>query len=553
MAKGDEELGPDRDIGFETDDEDNEAQICGDHIGDGNGGYDSDTASILSTRNSYLYDNSHEPNSLWPQTYRQSMDMLSHMTPTNVNFLSASSLRESFTSSSPSYKRSQRSEYDSSLNKPFIANANIERQQQHYSPTWKSSSTMPSCHGLPPMQKCSFGQTLLNGVNLLFGVGLLSTPFAIKEGGWISLFILVIFAAIFCYTGILLKRCLEHSPGLHTYPDIGHAAFGLAGRVAIAIVLYIELYVCCVEFIILMSDNLSQVFPSFQVHIFGISLNSQCIFAAATTLTVLPTVWLRNLKLLSYLSAGGVVASLLVAFCLLWVGVVNGVGFHANGVVLDVANFPVALGIYSFCYAGHSVFPNIYSSMEQPSHFSAVLIYSFIMCTLLYAGVAICGFTMFGDAIQSQYTLNMPQRFVASKIAVWTTILSPLSKYALTMTPVAMSLEEFFPSSQRGCSYTSLSIRTILVLSTLVVGLTIPFFGLIMALIGSFLSMVVALIFPCACYLKIHSGRLNFRQLTRMGCQNCKSEGGVVRVKRMTMVSIPDVVRSSGPLGLIPD
>ncbi|KAK9086909.1 hypothetical protein Syun_029303 [Stephania yunnanensis] len=64
-------------------------------------------------------------------------------------------------------------------------------------------------------------------------------------------------------------------------------------------------------------------------------------------------------------------------------------------------------------------------------------------------------------------------------------------KYALTMTPVAMSLEEFFPSSQRGCSYTSLSIRTILVLSTLVVGLTIPFFGLIMALIGSFLSMVV--------------------------------------------------------------
>ncbi|KAK9168390.1 hypothetical protein Syun_000530 [Stephania yunnanensis] len=497
MAKDNQELGPDWDIGFETDDEDNKAQISGDHIGDGNGGYDSDTAS-MSTRYSSLYRNSHEPNTLWPQSYRQSMDMLSHMTPTNVNFLSSSSLKESFTSSSPSNKRSQCSEYDSSLNKPFIANANIERQQQHSFPTWKSSSTIPSCHELPSMQKCSFGQTLLN-------VGLLSTPFAIKEGGWISLFILVIFAAIFCYTGILLKRCLDHSPGLHTYPDIGHAAFGLAGRLAIA--------ACCVEFIISMSDNLSQVFPSLQVHIFGISMNSQCIFAAATTLTVLPTVWLRNLNLLSYLSAGGVVASLLVAFCLLWVGVVNEVGFRANGVVLDLANFPVALGIYSFCYAGHPVFPNIYSSMEQPSHFSAVLIYSFIICTLLYAGVAICGFTMFGDAIQSQFTLNMPQRFMASKIAVWTTILSPLTKYALTMTPVAMSLEEFFPSSRRGCSYTSLSIRTILVLSTFVVGLTIPFFGLIMALIGSFLSMVVALIIPCACYLKIHRGKLSFRQI----------------------------------------
>ncbi|KAK9158827.1 hypothetical protein Scep_005401 [Stephania cephalantha] len=500
MAKDNEELGPDRDIGFETDDEDNEAQISGDHIGDGNGGYDSDTAS-MSTRYSSLYRNSHESNTLWPQSYRQSMDMLSHMTPTNVNFLSSSSLKESFTSSSPSYKRSQRSEYDSSLNKPFIANANIERQQQQHSfPTWKSSSTIPSCHELPAMQKCSFGQTLLN-------VGLLSTPFAIKEGGWISLFILVIFAAIFCYTGILLKRCLDHSPGLHTYPDIGHAAFGLAGRLAIAIVLYIELYVS------VMSSITTFMILIFPVCVIVVVYETIASSFAATTLTVLPTVWLRNLNLLSYLSAGGVVASLLVAFCLLWVGVVNEVGFRANGVVLDVANFPVALGIYSFCYAGHPVFPNIYSSMEQPSHFSAVLVYSFIICTLLYAGVAICGFTMFGDAIQSQYTLNMPQRFMASKIAVWTTILSPLTKYALTMTPVAMSLEEFFPSSQRGCSYTSLSIRTILVLSTLVVGLTIPFFGLIMALIGSFLSMVVALIIPCACYLKIHRGRLSFRQI----------------------------------------
>lgn len=32
------------------------------------------------------------------------------------------------------------------------------------------------------------------------------------------------------------------------------------------------------------------------------------------------------------------------------------------------------------------------------------------------------GFMMFGESTESQFTLNMPQDLVASKIAVWTTV-----------------------------------------------------------------------------------------------------------------------------------
>lgn len=67
------------------------------------------------------------------------------------------------------------------------------------------------------------------------GIGLLTTPYAVKEGGWFSLTLLVIFGIIACYTGVLLKRCLESSPGLQTYPDIGQAAFGVAGRLMISV------------------------------------------------------------------------------------------------------------------------------------------------------------------------------------------------------------------------------------------------------------------------------------------------------------------------------
>ncbi|KAA8516404.1 hypothetical protein F0562_016697 [Nyssa sinensis] len=164
--------------------------------------------------------------------------------------------------------------------------------------------------------------------------------------------------------------------------------------------------------------------------------------------------------------------------------------------------------------AGHSVFPNIYSSMKEPSQYPSVLLTSFITSMLLYTGVGICGFLMFGNSTKSQFTLNMPKRFVASKIAAFTTVVAPISKYALTITPVAFGLEELLPSARLRSHAVSIVIRTALVISTLIVALTVPYFDSVMALIGSLLVMLVALIFPSACYLSIHHGRLTKLQIS---------------------------------------
>lgn len=82
---------------------------------------------------------------------------------------------------------------------------------------------------------------------MLCGVGILSTPYAAKQGGWLGLSILFLFAMLSFYTGMLLRHCLDSEPGLETYPDIGQAAFGSAGRVAISvsILIFLNLYVIC--------------------------------------------------------------------------------------------------------------------------------------------------------------------------------------------------------------------------------------------------------------------------------------------------------------------
>ncbi|CAL0328239.1 unnamed protein product [Lupinus luteus] len=260
------------------------------------------------------------------------------------------------------------------------------------------------------------------------------------------------------------SRCLDNYPELKTFPDIGQAAFGIAGRLCIA--------ASCVEYITLMSDNLSSLFPNANVTFGGASIGTHQVFAITAAILVLPTVWIKNLSLLSYVS-------------------VDQVGYKPGAKVFDLANLSVAIGIYGFGFGGHAVFPSIYSSMKEPAQFKSVLYVSFAFCLAMYTGVAAMGYLTFGDAVESQFTLNMPKELYASKIATWTTIATPLAKYALTLLPIAMSIEELAPTPQLRCHAMSVVVRTVLVITSLVVALCVPYFGSLMALIGSFMSMLV--------------------------------------------------------------
>ncbi|MCD9645781.1 Amino acid transporter avt1b [Datura stramonium] len=77
-----------------------------------------------------------------------------------------------------------------------------------------------------------------------------------------------------------------------------------------------------------------------------------------------------------------------------------------------------------------------------------------------------------------------------------------------------MSLEELLPSKHAKSHVYPILIRTALAISTLLVGLSVPFFGLVMALIGSLLTMLVTLILPCVCFLRILKGKTSCFQAT---------------------------------------
>ncbi|KAL4304952.1 hypothetical protein AHAS_Ahas16G0029700 [Arachis hypogaea] len=82
------------------------------------------------------------------------------------------------------------------------------------------------------------------------------------------------------------------------------------------------------------------------------------------------------------------------------------------------------------------------------------------------------------------------------------------------MNPLARSLEELLPHRISSTTWSFMLLRTILVLATLLAAFLIPFFGLVMALIGSLLSTLVALILPALCFLRIVGKRATSTQVT---------------------------------------
>ncbi|CAO2190910.1 unnamed protein product [Urochloa humidicola] len=361
----------------------------------------------------------------------------------------------------------------------------------------------------------SFSRSCLNLSNVISGVGLLSVPYALAQGGWLSLALFALVGAVCFYTGELVARCMRAggAAAVRSYPDIGQLAFGRAGRKAIGAVMYAELYLVAISFLVLEGDNLDKLLPGAAVALPGGGLlRGRQLFILAAAAVILPTTCLRDLSVLAYVSAVGLVASAALTASLVWAGVAEH-GFHANdGNVFSLAGLPTSLSLYFVCFSGHGVFPTVYTSMRHKKDFTKVLLASSLLCSLNYAVTAVLGYLIYGDDVKSLVTLNLPSGKVYTRVAILTTLVTPLAKYALVIQPITAGMEERLSLAStgagRGGSFLRrAAISTGVLASTVVAACTVPFFGYLMSFIGSSLNVTVAVLFPCLSYLRIYGAR----------------------------------------------
>lgn len=132
-----------------------------------------------------------------------------------------------------------------------------------------------------------------------------------------------------------------------------------------------------------------------------------------------------------------------------------------------------------------------------------VLLFSFVLATLTYMSMAIVGYLMYGDRVESEITLNLPTSKVSARIAIYTTLVIPIARYALVLTPIATAIEGGISENYKNKRAVRLFIRVALLFSTAIVAYYFPYYESLMAIVGSIFVVSGSFLLPCLCYLKI--------------------------------------------------
>ncbi|XP_010241492.1 PREDICTED: vesicular GABA transporter [Nelumbo nucifera] len=357
----------------------------------------------------------------------------------------------------------------------------------------------------------SFAHAVINMIGMLIGLGQLSTPYALENGGWTSAFLLVGLGIVCAYTTYLLGKCLQQNAKSKDYPDIGEHAFGLKGRIIASTFIYMEIFMALVSYTISLSDNLTTVLSGTHLSVPWVHLSTSQLLTGMAVLVALPSLWLRDLSSISFLSSGGILMSLIIFLSVPFTAVFGGVRANHSIPVIQLQKIPAISGLYAFSFAGHIVFPNIYTAMKDPSKFTKVSIVSFTLVTILYTALAFMGAKLFGPEVKSQITLSMPRHLIITKLALWATILTPMTKYALEFAPFAMQLEQNLPCSlsSRMKMFIRASVGSLLLLGILVLALLVPYFQHVLGLTGSLVSICISIIFPCVFYTRIYWSQIS--------------------------------------------
>uniref|UniRef100_A0A914ZBI1 Amino acid transporter transmembrane domain-containing protein n=2 Tax=Panagrolaimus TaxID=55784 RepID=A0A914ZBI1_9BILA len=200
-------------------------------------------------------------------------------------------------------------------------------------------------------------QAAWNVTNAIQGMFIVGLPFAVKVGGWITVFALV-FAAFVCYrTGLSLIDCLyENGKKVrHSYREVAETACPGLGKYVLAAQLT-ELASTCILYLVLAGDLLQGCIPSVD----------RPAWMMLVSAVLLGTAFLDDIRIVSHLSLANaishlVINAIMVIYCLSQIG-----NWELSSVVVfpSIRLLPTMVGVVVFGYTSHIFLPALEASME---------------------------------------------------------------------------------------------------------------------------------------------------------------------------------------------
>jgi len=347
------------------------------------------------------------------------------------------------------------------------------------------------------------------------GTGLLGLPFAVLNGGVAALAALIIVPVICCYTGTVMIQCLYgdsstpdgRKPRLRSsIEELGEACWPGIGRRVVLALQNTELPMLSASYLVLCGTFLDYAFPTLPF--------TKILWSCIGTAVVLPTVFLKSLSNVAWLSLIGILSVLVPVGSVMWYGISHSSGWQLNSIPLwKPEGIPVAFGIVIFSNAAHSILPRLEGDMANKGMFRVMLSISYIFITCLKVIFSLCAFLSFTTDTKDLVTNNLPTGVVYYISCVFLGI-NVLASYPFPILIVVRSIEDAL-SPDRLLDRLSkavwfVCVRVSLVLLTLGAAVLIPHFALMLAFVGSLTSATTCFVLPCMFHLRFKHIELRF-------------------------------------------
>ena len=257
----------------------------------------------------------------------------------------------------------------------------------------------------PEPDKTSTLQTAFNVLNVYVGLGLLSNAYVLRKGGITSVALMALICLVCNYTGKIIVRCFLHADwvannaGDASYPNLGAAALGRAGKYIVEVVISLEFAGATCMCLIIIWKSLADMMPDVNIW----------ILVAITSGLLAPIVCIRSFESLSIINLIGMVCSALVTAVVTGWFVQGLVGDSLAGdyKVAEFGSYPLVTGMLLVSQSGHAALPSIRKNMRKPKEYERMLDITFVAMFLIYAAMGLFGYLRFGAHADVLITTNL--------------------------------------------------------------------------------------------------------------------------------------------------
>ena len=352
-------------------------------------------------------------------------------------------------------------------------------------------------------------------VNILIcfiGTGILALPYAFSRGGILLSAITLVLVAIlsmFCMHKLVeTKRALERAGAIGlkaTYGDVADAAGGVHMKRAVNTMLIVSQLGFSTAYLIFVADNLSSVIPSLsRAEVVGFCVPILCAVSC-----------IRDIARLAPFSLVAD-AAILFSISVVFVTDAKNFSYHRDvslfvpGSSATRSPLPFLFGMFVYCFEGIGMVLPLEASAADRTQFPKLLFIGIGLIVTIYLAFGLAGYCAYGSETEDLITMNLdPSKSPWTTTAVKTGLsIGLLLTYPMMMMPVYHTIE-----TQKTSTWYRITVRSLLVILTAIVGISVPGFSEFISLIGSIACSVLAFVIPVVLHILVMGHELTNRKI----------------------------------------